>query len=866
MKKDKATKKAERKAKVIEKLKSLIAPVIFLMLIAALVVVILRWEGVEVVEEVVRPNGFTGEEPLLTLENDELLFEMDTATTQFALTVKDSGKVWYSNPQDVSSDALALSNEKNRLNSTMILTHTNQEGADLVFNNYAYSIENQIYDIESGEDYIKVTYSIGEIEREFTIPPVITMDMMNDYKANWEKNDYIMVTDFYKKYDIKKLSKSDKEIKDELIARFPLMETEVIYAVRDTATVAIKTKLEGVFAKYGYTYEQYQEDKKMDTGSASTDKPVFNIPMIYRLDGGDLTVEVPYDEIEYLEDHPIYYISVLPYFGAAGKADEGYLLVPEGGGAVIDFNNGKTGQNAYFSNVYGWDMCLDRLYVVNETKSDFAMFAEAVGDDAFLCILEDSKAYAAVQADIAGKTHSYNFVNAQYTIQNREKFELGVLRQGNLYKYVDSLPVGEKISQRYRFIDSGDYVDIANEYRNYLMEKYDGYFTETADTETPVMIEVIGAIDKVKQVMGVPMSRPLEVTTFEEAENMLLEMYNSGLKNMSVKMSGWANGGVEQKVLNNVNIVRDLGGKKDLKNLIATVEENGIDFYLNGITNYAYNSTIFNGFNVFNDAARFISRKKAELYRYDTITFEQSRWQDSYYLLSQAENLKMIDNLKAAVGEYGTGIAFEDLGKDVSADYNRKALVTRETAMKAHEQKLKEISDSGMNVMLNGANDYAVAYADMITNMDFMGTDYAIIDRQVPFYQIVLHGYKNYVGESINIAQDYKDALLKSVESGAGLSFTLMDESSFALQSTFYTHYFGSEYAYWKDRIVEEYTRYNNELGHTFNQKIVGHEFVGKKCTCTTYEDGTKVYVNYDYSDAVVGDLTVPSKEYVVIR
>ena len=226
MKKDKATKKAERKAKVIEKLKSLIAPVIFLMLIAALVVVILRWEGVEVVEEVVRPNGFTGEEPLLTLENDELLFEMDTATTQFALTVKDSGKVWYSNPQDVSSDALALSNEKNRLNSTMILTHTNQEGADLVFNNYAYSIENQIYDIESGEDYIKVTYSIGEIEREFTIPPVITMDMMNDYKANWEKNDYIMVTDFYKKYDIKKLSKSDKEIKDELIARFPGCQIE----------------------------------------------------------------------------------------------------------------------------------------------------------------------------------------------------------------------------------------------------------------------------------------------------------------------------------------------------------------------------------------------------------------------------------------------------------------------------------------------------------------------------------------------------------------------------------------------------------------------------------------------------------------
>ena len=866
MKKDKATKKAEFRAKVLEKLKSLIAPVIFLLLIGVVVVMILNWEGVEVEEEIVRPNGFTGEEPVLTLENDNLYFEMDTATTHFSITNKESGKVWYSNPVDVSSDALALTNAKNFLNSTMILTHSNDEAADVIFNNYAYSIENQVYDIESGEDYIKVIYSIGEIEREFTIPPVITLDRMEEYKATWEKADYVLITDFYKKYDINKLSKSDKEIKDELLERYPLMETEVIYAVRDTATAAIKTRLEKTFAKYEYSYEQYLEDKQLDAGTSSTDKPVFNIPMIYRLEDGDLVVEVPYDEIEYLEDHPIYYISILPYFGAAGKNAEGYMLVPEGGGAIIEFNNGKTGQNAYYSNVYGWDMGLNRLYVVNETSSDFAMFAEAMGDDSFLCILEDSKSYASIQADIAGRTHSYNYINVQYTIQNRDEYDLGDLRQGALFEYVDGLPAGEKICQRYRFINSGDYVDIANEYRNYLMEKYEGCFTEQTETEAPVLIEVLGAVDKVKQIVGIPMSVALPLTTFEEAEAMLLDLLNSGLKNMSVKLSGWANGGVEQRVLNRVNVIGSLGGKRGLNELVATAKENNIDLYLNGITNYAYNSTIFNGFNVFDDAARFISRKKAELFRYDTITFEQSRWQDSYYLLTPEENLKMINNLYKAATEFNAGVAFEDLGKDLSADYNRKALVTRETVLGTHVEKLKEMSDSATKVMINKGNDYAVAYADFITNMDLMGTDYAILDRQVPFYQIVLHGYKNYVGESINIAQDYKDQLLKSAESGAGLSFTLMDESSFALQNTFYTHYFGSEYEYWRDRLIEEYTRYNTELGHTFNQKIVGHEFVGKKCTCTTYEDGTKVYVNYDYTDCVVDNVTIPSKEYVVVR
>lgn len=864
MKKDKSSKGAAIKASVVKALKSLIAPVIFLLLVGVVVYLIMNWEGQEVEKEIVRPNGFSGIEEPLILENDRFVFEMDPSTTHFTVTMKESGKVWYSNPVDAGMDPRALSTEKNKLQSTMILTHSTSEAADIVFDNYGYSIENQIYDIQVAENEIKVIYSIGDIEREFVIPPVVSEERFEEYKATWDKADYIMLTDYYKKYDINKLGKKDN--KEELLARYPMMADTVIYALRDTTNPAIRTKLEQKFESYGYTYEMYLEDKQNDVGGAATDKPVFNIPMIYRLDGDDLIVEVPYDEMEFLDDHPIYYLSILPYFGAGGMNDEGYLLVPEGGGALIDFNNGKTVQNAYYANVYGWDMCLDRNYVVNDTRTAFGLFGAAVGDDSFICIMEDSKSYGAVQADVSGKSNSYNFVNAIYTIMNREQFQLGQLRQGSLYKYVPTPPKGEKICQRYCFLDSNSYVDMAREYRDYLMEKYDGYFTAQDDVEAPVMIEILGAVDKVTQVLGIPMTRPLALTTFEEAEAMVTDLYNSGLKNMSVKMSGWANGGVEQKVANRVKPVSGLGSKKELQSLVDTATANGIDFYLNGITSYAYNSNILDGFNVFSDAARFISRKKAELYRYDTITFEKSRWQEAFYLLSAEEILKMTDNLASAVQKYSAGISFEDLGKDLSSDFNSDNMYSRETVLAKHEEKLKALSDSGMNVMLNAGNDYAVAYSDFITNMRLSGAEYGIIDRKVPFYQIVLHGYKNYVGESINIAQDYKDELLKSVEYGAGLSFTLMDESSFALQSTFYTHYFGAEYGYWRDRLIEEYTRYNTELGHIFNQEILNHEYVAALCACTTYEDGTKVYVNYDYNDLVLDGVTIPAKDYAVVR
>ena len=43
---------------------------------------------------------YEGKNDPLKMETDRLLFEMDPATTQFALTDKKTGKVWNSNPAD----------------------------------------------------------------------------------------------------------------------------------------------------------------------------------------------------------------------------------------------------------------------------------------------------------------------------------------------------------------------------------------------------------------------------------------------------------------------------------------------------------------------------------------------------------------------------------------------------------------------------------------------------------------------------------------------------------------------------------------------------------------------------------------------
>ena len=853
----------ERRKAITDTLKSMIFPLVVCLIILAGVFAIVTYENAEKPEEVIPPYAFDGSTDPVVMENDALKFTMDPETTQFELLVKSSGKVWKSNPDNASNDPIALPEEKAKLQSTLVMSYNTENGLETTYNSYGFSVSNGIYEIETGDDYVTVHYSLGNVEKEFTIPPVCSKDDFKKWTKAMSKEGINVVEQYYKKYDINKLKKKDN--KEELLANYPIMEKEVIYVLRDTTKDNVKKTMERYFEEAGYTYEDYLADKELDMSSKSSDKPIFNVTMTYRLDGDDLVVEVPLKSLEYKSEYPIYTLSMLPYFGAGSNQDEGFMMVPEGGGAIINFNNGRVSQNSYYANVYGWDMCLSRKAVVHNTKASFETFGLSSGNDSYICVLEDGKSYASIQADIAQKNNSYNFVNAVYSICQREQYDVGDIANSEIYKYIEELP-DENLVQRYSFVDSPDYVDMAKDYGSYLKNKYGSYFTLNDDTSVPVAVEIVGAVDKVRQICGVPVKRPWKLTTYKEAADMITEMSNEGMDNLSVKLSGWCNGGVSQQLLKSVKTIGALGSKKDLKNLAATANNLGVDLYLNGVTQYEYDSNIFDGFFSYRDAAKFISKDRAELYHYSAVTYAAREGWTSYYLLHTELAQKMADKLVETAKKYNTGVSFEDDGKDLSADYYKKNTYSRQTVLKMQEDRFKSINDSGQKMMVNGGNDYAVPYASMVTNMDLRGNDYTILDDCVPFYQLAIHGYIEYTGDPLNISGNDVQQLLYSAEYGAGLQFALMRESSFALQKTLYTQYYGCDYEAWHDRMIEIYDRYNKELGHVFNQEMTDHENYSGTLSCTTYADGTKVYVNYDYEDAEADGLTVPARDYLVVK
>ncbi len=865
---NKEERKKEIKAAIRKELKNLLPVFILILLIAGAAVTITLLTNKESEKEQIELYSYTGSEDIISISNSELLFEMDPQTTYFTVTDKKSGDVWYSNPLNVDNDPMANIADKRRIKSTLIVNYSNSGGADMKYNNFQFSIENHMYDIEVTDDKtIEVKYSIGDVEKEYIVPLYITAVRFKELTSKMDKNDGIAIEQFYKKYDINKLNASDQKIKDELLKKYPDMANEVIYVIRDTTGEGIKSRYEPMFEKAGYTEEEYLIGKEKYSGVKTQDKAVFNISVIYSLDGNKLNVEVPLEKIEYKKEFPIISLQVLPFMGAGSWEEKGSMLIPEGGGSLINFNNGKIQQSLYYSNVYGWDFAQKRKELVHETRSSYGVFGVRKDYGSFICVLDEGSSYAAITADIAGKTNGFNNVFADYTILHREEVDVATRMKGRMFFYEQQIPK-ENLKQSYIFIDSNEVFDMAKTYGDYLEEKFGDSFALRKDTDVPVAVEVLAAVDKVEQVVGIPVSRPLPLTTYNETVDMLKDIKDSGISNLYVKLAGWMNEGVQQEMLNKIKLVKRLGNKRDFAELIKYTNDADIKLYLDAVTQYEFQTNIFEGFYVYTDAACYANKMRAQLTDFSTIYFGPDDRTEDYYLLKPSIISEMMSNIKDyAIKKNAYGVSYRDSGYHLSSDFKRKKLVTRQTALNMQLEELEKTKAEGLGIMVNSGNDYIYGVADYITNMDLTGFDYTIIDEEVPFLYLALHGHMAYSGEALNITSDVEREILKSVECGAGLSVVYMDEDSQTLQDTTYSQYFGACYDSWKERFNEIYARYSKELGHTFNQEISNWQRLSSYVTVTEYEDGTRAFVNYSYSDYTTSEgIKIPARDYVVER
>jgi hypothetical protein len=803
----------------------------------------------------------TLEEEEVVIENDKLEFHFDPVTTQFYVVMKSTGDIWYSNPQDIDTDTIAAGINKKDLSATISLKYNTKSGSPTSMNNFGSSIEKGNFNYELLEKGVKVNYTIGDLEKVYLLPAAVPESRFNEFFLQLDKSAQNQILMSYRIYDINKLKEEDN--KDELLATYPDLATEKVYVIREGVQEYLKQKAEDAFATVGYNQEEYDKDAGRYSSTSSSDKPIFNVSIEYKLEEDGLLVSIPLEEIEYKTDYPITEIRPLGYFGAGNSTAEGFMFVPDGSGAIINFNNNKQSQNPYSSNVYGWDYGINRDAVIDETKATMPIFGISNKTASFICVLEEGSSYGFIEADVSGRMHSYNYAAANYYLIHNELMDISAKSDTTVRMFQEQLPK-EVISQRYIFIEDTDYTAMATSYREYMQDIYPE-LTKLTESDLPVAVEIIGAVDRTKHVLGVPTRQPDALTTYEETVDIVDQLLSFGISDLRVKLNGWFNSGVLHDAPNKVSLISELGSKKDFKKLVSHLGENDVKLYLQATFQFLNNNSTFDNFLAIRDSAKHVNRELVELYPYHPVWYGEDQYRQMYYLAKPSYYLSNLDSYAKDIADLGvTNLAFGDIGNILSADYDEKKELSREAVLKLQTQKLSQLNSDGFGMMLESGNIYAVPYADMIVDLNLATKGYNLIDEEVPFYEIVIHGLIPYTGDAVNLASDYERHLLKTAETGAGLYFIFMEADSFELQESNYTKYFSSEFAEWSEITKELYHRMKKDFGHLYNQYIVGHQKLEEGVYRTEYEDGTRVIVNYNENAYTYNQTEVPAKDYIV--
>jgi len=821
----------------------------------------------------------------IILENDFLEFRFLPQTAEIVLTDKASGIEWRSTPSETGSDPLADPVTREMMMSQFVLQYGDSAGVAVTLYSSEHSTGRGAYEYALVDGGLEVHYTVGNIARTFRIPPAMQEERMTGFLEQMEREDRRKVEASYRLYDINNLRANDD--KTTLLTQYPDLARRKLYVLRDTTQDYMKEQMEEIFSNTGYTYDDYLEDTSRYVSSSSAEKPAFNVTLRYTLDGKSLVLSVPFDRIAYRPAYPIIQLSLLPFMGAGSTTDNGYMLVPDGSGALIYFNNSKQSQIVSNNIVYGWDEAMPRDVVISDNKAPFPAFGIQKNGAALFCLIEEGSAYAQVRADVSGRNCSYNSVHPRFDMVHGATMDISGRSDRAVFLYERGLPAGENITLRYTPCAGDGYVGMAKEYRAYLLQKYPELGRQNQNQNNgqnqtrsgvPIAIEIVGAVNKTQHRLGIPFDLPLKLTSYKEAEGMIENFASWGWENVQVKLTGWFNRSVDHSVPTKLKLIKQLGGKKDFRNLVSAAEQSGYAVFPEADFLYIKDTKPFDGFNLYRDVARYVNRKRVEKYPYSFVWFgERTQWGKLSYINRPAAMSNMIDGFTKKSAALGLrNIAFRSMGSKLSGDYNEKRAVSREAAMKIRQQKLAELTKSGTGILLNTGFAYAVPWTSFITDMPLDDSAFGITDVSVPFYQIVLHGLVPYTGPAINLAEDYTKNLLKTVESGAGLYFSFMTEETAILQETKFRQFYANEYGKWAADADSLYRQFSFDFAGLYNQAIVDHRVLAPNVTLTEYEDGTRVIVNASGNDWINRDLegmagvmdstTIKADSYIVIR
>lgn len=591
--------------------------------------------------------------------------------------------------------------------------------------------------------------------------------------------------------------------------------------------------------------------KKVANGLEATYKFAtadITVPISYILEDDYLKVHVDTTKIEEGDaDKITTELALFTTFGAAEDTEDGYFVIPDGSGALINFNNQKTGLKVYTGKVYGRDITAVTQTAPAVTQQVyFPMYGIVKGNSGMMVVADKGDSCAEINAYVAGQNKtSYNTCYFSFELRTNDEYLMG--GDSNPLKVFEKRGIlVPEIEVRYYPVSNADksdvnYVDIAESYRDYLMS--DEYGVKVSETvkASPLYIDFYGAVMKQESVLGIPVNMQHKATTFEEAKGILQQLKDNGADSIVVNYNEWTKADIKEKVADKAAPASALGGKSDFKDLMNYASSNNIQLYP-GVDNLTFRSSL-KYWSMTNTAVR-VSNAFSRQYTYDLAYGIENKFYDAMALLSPNSYDKMFESLAKSYSKQGiTNISVGSASTALYGDYSRKS-VSREMAMQNIEKNYDMLNNEVGSVLAESANAYILPHVDHITNVPLSSSKYDIFDQEIPFYQLVLHGVKPYSTTAVNGDAEIADLILRAVASGSNLRFDMIADDANELKDTHYDVYYYADSKYWIEDAANCYKFASTILSDVSDKKIVEYNILNENEIETVYEGGTKTVVN----------------------
>jgi hypothetical protein len=579
------------------------------------------------------------------------------------------------------------------------------------------------------------------------------------------------------------------------------------------------------------------------------------VPVEYTLEENYLKVSVDVPAIK--EDYGDKILSKLSFmrtFGAAGVNDEGYFVIPDGSGTIVNFNNGKTIAPQYSGTVYGTDITKVPITATNLTQNvSLPMYGIVKNGSGMMAVVDKGDAQSSVNTYVSGLNNKvyYNACFFDFLMRGKDEFTMNGTNND-----ASSLTVYEpygmkipKIEVRYYPVSDNagtvDFVDIAAKYREYLINDK-GVTPAVNDGNTSLYLNFYGGTIKQESIVGFPVKLPYAVTKFDTATDILQRISAQGVPEMVVTYEDFTQANIKDQVASKGTPASILGGKSDFNNLLSFAKGAGIKVYPS-VSNISF--VTGGGFNTITDAAVRITGQFSRQTVFDLAHKIPNQYYDELALLSPLAYSRIYKGLTASYPNLGyEGISLGDTANTIYGDYGRSHS-GREESKAIITAGYEGLKAAGLSILADNANAYAIPYADHITNIPLESSGFDIFDRDIPFYQIAMYGLLPVSTIGVNGEARMGNAILEAVSAGSSLTFDMIGVTADDIKDTMYDSLYYAEAERWIEVSAKAWEFQNLVLGDLGGTTIVGYDIVengrpggatahGKVIT-TTFSNGT---------------------------